>query len=225
MAVQPKKDASVGGSMMLACAGTCSGTTDHEIVASMDNEESDGYLDWWSRYQIIQCKGCKALSFRHATGTSEDYIQIAEDEWIDNERVQLYPPRKVGARGLGDDVGMLPNTIGRLYAETRTSLLNSSPVLTGIGLRALVETVCKEKEAEGQNLQERIDGLVKLGVLTKADSLVLHDIRSMGNQAAHEAMPHPDEQLLLAIEVVEHLLKSVYIIPFKLAKFAKPKPP
>lgn len=45
----------------------------------------------------------------------------------------------------------------------------------------------------------------------------------MGNEAAHEATPHPDEQLLLGLEIVEHLLKSVYIIPYKLKKFAKPK--
>ena len=62
-----------------------------------------------------------------------------------------------------------------------------------------------------------------MGVLTKTDAAVLHEIRSMGNEAAHESKPHSDEQLSLAMEVVEHLLKSVYIIPFKLAKFAKPK--
>lgn len=219
-----KKDASVGNTEDLACAGTCLGITEHVVLASMDTEGQEDYLDWWSRYQVIQCRGCKTLSFRHATGTSDDYIQVNENEWIDNQSVQLYPPRNTASRGIGDDIAMLPRTTARLYRETRTSLLNASPVLTGIGLRALVETVCKEKKATGDNLQKKIDNLVELGILTKTDSDVLHEIRSMGNESAHESKPHPEEQLLLAMEVVEHLLKSVYIIPFKLDKFAKNKP-
>ncbi|MBC7680879.1 MAG: DUF4145 domain-containing protein [Ferruginibacter sp.] len=222
---QLKKDKSTGHSVEVACAGTCSGITHHAIMASMDRGGSNEHIDWWSHYQVIMCQGCKTLSFRQASGTSEDYEQIGEDEWVSNESVQLYPARKTDSLGLGDDVIRLPDTIARLYEETRTTLLNATPVLTGIGLRALVETVCKEKKAPGDNLQKRIDGLVEMGVLTKADADVLHEIRSMGNDAAHEAKPHPDEQLFLAMEVVEHLLKSVYIIPFKLAKFAKPKLP
>ena len=203
-----KKDASAGQSVKVACAGTCSGITHHEIMASMDKQGEYGHIDWWSHYQVIMCQGCDKLSFRQASGTSEDHIQIGEDEWEVNECVQLYPARKADSRGLGDDVIRLPDTIALLYIETRTTLLNSSPVLTGIGLRALVETICKEKKAPGENLQNRIDGLVGMGVLTKTDAAVLHEIRSMGNEAAHESKPHSDEQLSLAMEVVEHLLKA-----------------
>lgn len=224
MAEQIKKDGSVGQSVKVACAGTCSGITRHTIMASMDKQDEYQGIDWWANYQVIMCQGCEKLSFRQASGSSEDCIEIAENEWDLNECVQLYPARKADSRGLGDDLTRLPDAIALLYIETRTTLLNSSPVLTGIGLRALVETVCKEKMAPGENLQKRIDGLVGMGVLTKADADVLHEIRSMGNEAAHETKPHSDEQLSLAMEVVEHLLKSVYIIPFKLKKFAKPMP-
>ena len=223
MSERLKKDASIRHSVKVACAGTCLGITHHEVMASIDNSGEYGDIDWWSNYQVIMCQGCKTLSFRQASGTSEDHIQIGEDEWELNESVQLYPARKAGSRGFGDDVIHLPTTIALLYEETRTTLLNSSPVLTGIGLRALVETVCKEKQAPGSSLQQRIDGLLNMGILTRTDAAVLHEIRTMGNEAAHEAKPHSDEQLSLAMEVVEHLLKSVYILSLKLAKFAKPK--
>lgn len=219
-----KKDDSTGKEVDVACAGTCSGITSHLITASMDDLGDNDFMHWWGRYQIIQCRGCKKLSFRQASGTSEDYEQVGENEWINHERVQLYPARNAGARGLGDDVARLPETVAMLYEETQKALLNATPVLTGIGLRALVETVCKEKKAPGKVLQNQIDGLVTMGILTKTDADVLHEIRSMGNEAAHEAVPHPDEQLVLAMEVVEHLLKSVYIIPYKLKKFSKSKP-
>ncbi len=218
------KDKYLGETAKIPCPGTCLGITDHTVMAAMDQEDGDIHMDWWTRHQVVMCQGCKTLSFRQVTGSTEDYEQVGDQEWISHERVQLYPARKTDSRGLGKDVERLPDEVARLYEETRTALVNAAPVLTGIGLRALVETVCKEKNAPGVKLFQKIDGLVTLGVLTKTDATVLHQIRAIGNDAAHEAKPHPDEQLSLALEVVEHLLKSVYVMPFKLAKFMKPKP-
>jgi hypothetical protein len=219
------KDGSIGdGLVQVACAGPCFGMTKHKIVSSMDRVGYAHDVDWWSRYQILMCQGCETLSFRHVSGSSEDYEQVGENEWISHEQAQLYPSRKADLKGLtDDDIEKLPQTVALLYRETRTTLVNATPVLTGIGLRALVETVCKQKNSPGDNLLKQIDGLVTLGVLTKTDATVLHQIRTMGNDAAHEAKPHPDEQLALAMEVVEHLLKSVYVIPTKLIKFAETK--
>lgn len=158
-----EKDQSAGTSVEAPCAGTCSGITSHTVKASMDRTEESDNVHWWSHYQVVMCEGCKKLSFRQASGSSEDYEQVGEDEWINHERVQLYPARKAEARGLGNDVARLPETVARLYEETRTTLLNATPVLTGIGLRALVETVCKEKASPGNNLQKQINGLVSMG--------------------------------------------------------------
>ncbi|MFM0155637.1 DUF4145 domain-containing protein [Paraburkholderia sediminicola] len=102
-----------------------------------------------------------------------------------------------------------------MYDETSTALANDLPVLTGIGLRALIETVCKTETAKGDNLFAKIDNLRDKGVLTKHGAAVLHNIRNLGNAAAHEVKPHSTAQLMLAMEVVEHLLMDVYILPAK----------
>lgn len=93
------------------------------------------------------------------------------------------------------------------------ALSNQAPVLTGIGLRALLETVCKEKNATGHDLLKKIDSLVSSGILTPASAAILHKIRALGNAAAHEVKPHSDKQLGLAMDIVQHLLKDVYILP------------
>lgn len=59
---------------------------------------------------------------------------------------------------------------------------------------------------------KKIDSLVSASVLTPA-SAILHKIRTLGNQAAHEVKPHSDRQLSLAMNIVEHLLKDVYVLP------------
>jgi hypothetical protein len=38
-------------------------------------------------------------------------------------------------------------------------------------------------------------------------------IRTLGNDAAHEVKPHKPKQLSLALDVCEHLMKGVYLLP------------
>jgi uncharacterized protein DUF4145 len=80
-------------------------------------------------------------------------------------------------------------------------------------LRALVETVCHEKNAQGKSLLNKIDDLTAKSILTPAGAQILHKIRTLGNAAAHKVKPHSEKQLAVAMDVVEHLLTDVYILP------------
>jgi hypothetical protein len=195
----------------------CAGKTHHKVLLSIDKsgEEHDGDFDfyWDAHFQIVQCQGCKTISFRHTNSNSEDYEPISHDEWQHVVYEDLYPSRVEGRKGIEDEILYLPTKIQRIYKETLHALNSRSPVLAGIGLRALVETVCKEESASGKDLLKKIDDLVAKNVLTPAGAQILHKIRTLGNEAAHEVKPHNDKQLGLAMDVVEHLLKDVYIIP------------
>jgi hypothetical protein len=135
-------------------------------------------------------------------------FSISEEEC--NESVALYPVRTNGREPLAH---LLPMKVQRIYTESLRALNNEQPVLAGIGIRALVETICKDKAASGNNLEQRINALVMLGVLTPHGRDILHKIRTLGNQAAHEVKPHRPEQLELAIDVCEHILQGVYVYP------------
>lgn len=71
----------------------------------------------------------------------------------------------------------------------------------------------RRKNAVGSNLLQKIDALTVKGVLTPAGTGILHKIRTLGNAAAHEVKPHSEKQLGLAMDVIEHLLTDVYILP------------
>jgi hypothetical protein len=135
-------------------------------------------------------------------------------------QVELYPSRVVGRNKLRQD-HFLPAAVSRIYDETHAALCNKQPILAGVGVRALVETVCKEKSAEGFNLENKIDDLVTKGVLTNSGAEILHGLRIIGNVAAHQVKPHSEQQLSLAMDVVEHLLMDVYILPAATRKLPK----
>ena len=196
----------------------CMGKTAHKVLASVDVRGDEGdskySFSWATDNQIVQCLGCKTVSFREASSNSEDYHQTSHDGDCECTIVErLYPSRLEGIKGLGDETHYLPSNVRRIYDETLMALSNQAPVLVGIGLRALLETVCKEKNATGRDLLKKIDSLVSAGILTPASAAILHKIRTLGNAAAHEMKPHSDKQLGLAMDIVEHLLKDVYILP------------
>jgi transcription termination factor NusB len=194
----------------------CTGRTTHTVLFSVDihGDESDYDYYWIARHQIVQCLGCKSVSFRTATSNSEDLEPDDDQEHlVESVNESLFPPRREGLSDLGHDLHYLPLSVQRIYKETLMAMSNQAPVLAAIGLRALVETVCKEKDAIGDNLSKQIDNLVSINVLTPTGAAILHKIRTLGNAAAHEVKPHNDKQLGLAMDIVQHLLKDVYILP------------
>ena len=197
----------------------CSGKTTHKAYATYDvcGEDSDFGFSWSANHQIVQCLGCKTISFRKATSNSEDFHQIGPNEFDYSEIETLYPSRLEGRKSIGKEARYLPVKVRKIYNETLLTLSNQSPILAGIGLRALLETVCKEKQAEGKDLLNKIDDLKNKGILTPAGAGILHKIRTLGNAAAHEVKPHSEKQLGLAMDIVEHLLRDVYILPKQVA--------
>lgn len=194
----------------------CHRNTKHEIVTEVTLRgtygPSDFGIDWMVDYQVVRCLGCETLSFRKAEGTEDDLVQIGEDEWEYQPRVDIYPNPSEGRQPLSD-ANLLPTKVQRIYEESLKALNDTQPVLCGIGVRAIVETICKDKSSPGGDLFQKINGLVGLGVLTQDGAGILHKVRTLGNDAAHEVKPHSLEELGLAFDVVDHLLLGVYILP------------
>ncbi len=201
----------------------CDGRTNHKVLASANTSEIvDRRYDteYYENYEIVQCQGCKTISFRKAWRDSQDLscdeVGDIYDIWYD----ELYPGRVAGRRILRLS-SQLPPQIVSIYIETHAALCNKLPILTGVGVRALIDVVCKDKSTQGATLEQKIDSLETMGVLTKDGADILHSLRIMGNEAAHEVKPHSEEELNIAFDVVEHLLEGVYLLPKKAANLPK----
>lgn len=205
------KDATVGSEIETSCS-KCGEGTAHTVKASMKEEGQDYYGEdwmygWINELEIIQCAGCKMLSFRKSHSNSED-----SDEDGTIVTVELFPS-PVKGRGPINDHTLLPKALQRIYLETLKALNSEQPVLAGIGIRAAVENICKEQNASGNDLEKKIDDLVTKHVLTQAGAAILQKLRVMGNKAAHEVEPHDVLQLGFAFDVIDNLVSAVYILP------------
>ncbi len=200
----------------------CNRTTKHVVAANVERnlgeegrEQSDE--NWWAteQLQVVRCAGCDTHSFRR-------YYTNAILAEYDDPIEELWPPRKAAERGPMINVDHLPPLLARIYRETVAALNGPQPILAAVGIRAIVEAVCKHKRAKGHNLKQRIDSLVARGVLTRAQVNVLHKTRFLGNQAAHEAKPATAAVLDVAMQIAENMLTNVYLLK-RLAKGMRTK--
>ncbi len=191
---------------------SCKQRTWHEVVHNLATGDDDPESGWHTteQHQIIKCCGCDALSFRR---TYEDAT------WGPDEPATevLWPPRVKKRQSL-TGAHQLPKKVYQIYRETNASLEADQPLLAAVGVRALVEAVCRQKRATGKNLKLRIDNLVTRGLLTKAQARVLHKTRFLGNKAAHETAPADAKVLEASMLIAEHMLTAVYLLP----KIARP---
>jgi hypothetical protein len=233
------KDATVGQRIDAFCLD-CDRETKHDVVASYDTKGSEWdkdeawSVDWEGNYQVIQCRGCETLSFRHRNWFSEDWHPEYGD---DGSTENLYPKRSKSTIAIKNFLNV-PHTLRRIYREIVDTFNNDSVTLCAAGLRAIVEGVCAdqaindgpvESPAKGggtqiirrDDLAGRISGLSEKGLLTAASAQTLHEHRYMGNHAVHELDRPSADELRLAIEIVEHVLEQLYEMPEKVRELKK----
>jgi hypothetical protein len=213
----------------------CSGNTDHVVLQSTqtsddqlvgyDSRKIPEYISWSDTYQIIKCQGCCTVSFRHEKWNSESV------GYYDGTSVLLYPKRNEDTIACRE-LGYVPCGIRRVYKETIDCYNNDCLTLATVGLRAVIEGICADQKVKKgrveiqrpdgttttevkKNLEGKISGLCEKGILTEKNSTILHQHRYLGNEAAHQLIEPSREELKLAVEIIEHMLESLYEIPEK----------
>jgi hypothetical protein len=209
---------------VLAQCTSCKGKTNHKALYSIsergDNDEIPLY--WIKTYEVIQCLGCNSISFKTEYDDSDNRVVGHNGEEIHLDPIIELFPKRISVSGTGNlrEIYLLPNDIKAIYHETLQALNSSLPILAGVGLRAILESVCKDKNAKGNNLYQQIGDLVQQDVLVQSSANILHQIRDLGNDAAHAGKPHKIETLCTAMEIVENLLQNVYIFREKANKLS-----
>lgn len=206
------EDATKGAAVRLICE-VCKIEQKHSVVKSIRRQSGDEYEEESTDYEIVQCLNCDDLSFRKdSTDSSSVGYDPDLDEVVIYSVTEVYPSRTAGRFRL-KGIHYLPAKVRAAYEELIHALNGGQKILAGLGVRVLIEMICKDKSSEGKNLYEKIESLVRVGVLTPSGSDILHKLRSMGNDSAHEALSSTAQQLNLAMDVVDNLLDSVYVHP------------
>ncbi|MCF8032869.1 MAG: DUF4145 domain-containing protein [Desulfarculaceae bacterium] len=130
--------------------------------------------------------------------------------YADREHVINFWP----AERLDFDPNGVPDTVVDTFEEALTCYAEGCFRTAAMAVRLTLETICDEQGAEGEKLFQRIDALVEKVVLPKQLLEVMHDIRWLGNDAAHIELKKfkgvGPEEVGAAIELTKEIMKGLY---------------
>ncbi len=189
----------------------CNEETNHTVLFKKEvriNESKSKIDEGQEWYCVTQCAGCNTYSFVLRTffcGTNDKDLDFYD---------MNYPSRVESFNFLSpDNESGLPNNISNLYLEVKEAFNSESPILAGIGLRTLVEAVCIQQNIAGGNLKEKIISLHKNGQISTTELPILDKLREIGNFSAHEIKKFSMDKLSYALDIINHVLISIYILP------------
>ncbi|ARE79484.1 hypothetical protein B6R96_36315 (plasmid) [Streptomyces sp. Sge12] len=158
----------------------------------------------------LLCNWCKhdSVFVRHAAvstlpsgggGSTYTYKTITMD--------QVWPPRT--PRELAPEA---PSIVREVFAEAALAEAAGAYRLAGIGYRATVEQIVKEKGAAGSNLAQKILALSGMGVPQDIVN-AFHEARFVGNDSAHDALAYSAEEIADIAELIHEAVLVLYVQP------------
>ncbi|MBE8714814.1 DUF4145 domain-containing protein [Sphingobacterium hungaricum] len=198
---------------------SCKKETNHNPIFSnavhdeeLPDEEFPLSYHYWgtTTHILLQCLGCDDVIYCRSFHDPSMVNEINE-ELIPYSEKTYYPPfAKMGFASYSL-INKLPNKIANLYQEVKIAIENKAFILASAGLRAIIEgTYIDKKLSTQRDLEQKIHNLSDEGLLTKNDAHRLHSIRFLGNNAIHELDKPKEKQIRIALDIVNHYLKTIY---------------
>lgn len=210
----------------------CERDTNQVIVCGISNEETypeylekNEFIDVTAKnsFNVICCLGCDTYSFLRTTSYSNMLddnnkplvlaFPYPDEEFESNEYAELFLQKK--------EVNTLPPIVKALYNEVAVAFEHRTSILAGMGLRSLIEALCLQRNITGNNLKVKIENLYKEGYISKNEMPILQRLREMGNTTVHQIKKPSFIVLSNALSIINHTLKTIYIIPKMDKKISK----
>lgn len=216
---------------------SCRKETNHGIVLSHETspETTDDF--WWSKiYHIVQCLGCDNNSFvtEYTDETLIGYDSVGEEYHYTVYNAYPEPIHKyvnpVQTPHQALDFLSAPESIQEIYKQICFAYNQESYLLAGVGLRMLIEGICKEisisevqtltgdveesqnkEDAFSGSLLQKINSLESANYIVKNQADILHKIRMIGNLSAHELEPAKRSTIREAIGILERIIEQIYV--------------
>lgn len=199
----------------------CKQNTNHTSLfnTSKSSHHRDDF-QWSEDYDIIKCNGCDNIQFRMTYSDESMVAYSQEDEYeyevqYDEKR---YFPKNLRGHAMLSNQYEIPSKIRVVYNETVEAMKNSCYLLSGVGLRAIIEAICIEQNISGRNLEQKINNLLKNKLITDKDANRLHSIRFLGNDSVHEMEVPKEDKLTIALRIIESLINNLYLIDIEANK-------
>lgn len=216
----------------------CKRKTNHCYLQKEEERDIEDFF-WSQTFYITKCLGCDNIAFlkeysdesmKEYNPQNNQYEQYADRTVYPEEPLSL-PDKRESDMEIRDFTSV-PELIDMLYSQVVASFNLRHYLLCAIGLRMILEAICKELELTEGNLYDlhsgarrinsdgasisratlegKINSLYETGVIVWKQTLILHQIRDLGNATAHELEVPKRSTIRSGIEVIENVLHHIF---------------
>jgi len=176
--------------------------------------------DWMFEYATLECLGCGEVCVRETRRYWDPIHECTETE------ATCFPPRIF--RRIPNWHHELPPDVAALMKEVYVALALDSRRLAVMGARTLVDLVITNTVGDQASFLRGLQALESAKVISAKTRDYLLAAIDVGNAVTHRAYAPPPEDLAQVLEIVEDLLRQVYILPAagrELRRRTPPRPP
>ncbi len=194
----------------------CNQHTNHQVMAEHLYTGDDDEYFWRQTYRMVKCCGCEHVSFDVET-CEESNVRYDRDGREEMYSEHASYPEPEGLLKPIETSWEFPSDVLRIYRETVKAINAECYTLAAAGFRAIIESICLEKRITGKSLEVKINNMKKAGIITMADRDRFHSVRFLGNDSIHEIKTPERRTLLVVLELIEGILKNLYIYDEKIS--------
>jgi len=213
------------GKEIIYC-NNCKNDTNHKIEWAMNifREIGEGKRNKFrdDLYQVYRCLGCDSITFLKSGLPSSNYRDFDEkgNSLVKREN-KFIPENYDQLLTFRYDAPDVPVNIRKVYRKTIKMYNEDNLTLCGVGIRTIIEEVCKVEGITDDRLNIKIEKLFDKGKITEELRQGLHQCRLLGNVSAHQLKSLNNKEILIAIQLVEILLELMYLLPKRIGKIKK----
>jgi len=208
-----------------AHCNTCGGERNHELLNSIEKKWSedvgaDYAISGGDKYMVLECRGCESIKVRHESWFSEETDENGRP--IVTER--YYPssvfrphPRWLWSLDRSWHVTKLLN-------EIYQALQNDAPSLAAMGVRAVIEAIMVDKVGDQGSFVANLKEFQNKGYISSFQLGILEVVLEIGHASIHRGFIPELDQLEVALDTLENLIHSLYLLEHRAKHHAKSIP-
>ncbi|MBU9382119.1 DUF4145 domain-containing protein [Burkholderia gladioli] len=214
------------GTVVKAWCNSCVGSKWHAVLHEALQSyprESEEDADEYYYYSMLQCRGC-------------DSVVLAEEGYINGQDMyhghpNYYPPPSLRRRpewlwkwwamsGLGG------KPVFTICQEVYKALQNSQLHLAAMGVRAVLELAVIDKiGGDRRSFAENLNALYDQGHVSLLMKDRLATVLDVGSATIHRGHSPTREDLNVLVDIMEHIIESLYIHEEDVKRLAQRTPP
>lgn len=199
----PDKKVAAPARTRASLCSECGRETTHRVRARSRRSGGNDEFSWTQTSEFLECAGCGCTSIRK-TYWDDNY------SYPDPPEVKLFPSAL--SRHKPEWLWQVEPRLRQLFEEVYAALGAGTLAVPVMGARAILDVVIQGKVGDRGGFAAGLDRLTTKGLISTHDRGILDAAVEAGNAAAHRGFLPTEDDALRVIEIVEHLVSSLYVL-------------